>query len=139
MTRKKRIPRPARCPTLVALQISPEVEITERMAYQAFVDGWADKHKFNVLADCRDLLTLAASSRDDKPVMAVCDVAGIALDNIKDRYLQLNKFGATGEELKALRALLDVSSDWWKRQSGNLFAEANYALDRARGFQRTAK
>ncbi len=28
--KKRRIPRPARCPTLVAMQLAPEVEIAER-------------------------------------------------------------------------------------------------------------
>lgn len=134
--KRKRIPRPARCPTLVAMHLAPEVELTERMSLQAFIQSWADRGQFNILADCRDLLTLAAAHQNDKPILAVCEIAGIALANIKDRYLDKDRMGATGEELKALRALVDVSQDYWKRQSGELFRSANLALDKARGYQR---
>lgn len=40
---KKRIPRPARCPTMVALTTSPEFETTELMAVLLFRNGSADK------------------------------------------------------------------------------------------------
>ena len=136
---KKRIPRPARCPTMVALAISPEVETTERMSVLLFRTGAADKGQFNILADCRDLLLLAANEKHDTGVMAVCDLAGVALLNIKDRYIEKNRMGATGEELKALQALVDVSRDFWMRQSGELFRSANVALDKARGFLRERK
>ena len=136
---KKRIPRPARCPTMVAMAISPEVETTERMSVLLFRTGAADKGQFNILADCRDLLLLAANEKHDTGVMAVCDLAGVALLNIKDRYIEKNRMGATGEELKALQALVDVSRDFWMRQSGELFRAANVALDKARGFVREMK
>ena len=134
--KKKRIPRPARCPTMVAMAISPEVETTERMAVLLFRNGAADKGQFNILADCRDLLLLAAQEKRDVGVQAVCELAGVALLNIKDRYLAKDRMGATGEELKALQALVDVSRDFWMRQSGELFRAANLALDKARGFAR---
>ena len=136
---KKRIPRPARCPTMVALAISPEVETTELMAVLLFRNGAADKGQFNILADCRDLLMLAANEKHDAGVMAVCELAGVALLNIKDRYLDKQRMGATGEELKALQALVDISRDFWMRQSGEMFRAANLALDKARGFVRERK
>jgi len=136
---KKRIPRPARCPTMVALTISPEVETTELMAVLLFRNGAADKGQFNILADCRDLLLLAAHEKRDAGAQAVCELAGVALLNIKDRYLEKERMGATGEELKALQALVDVSRDFWMRQSGELFRAANLALDKARGFVRERK
>lgn len=131
--RKKRIPRPARCPALVALHLAPEVGIGERMSVEAIAGGWAEPYHFNVLADCHDLLVLAADHKGDRQTLAVCDVASMALLNIKDRYKARNRFGASGEELKALRALVDVSEDFWKRQSGELFRAANAELDRQRG------
>ena len=124
---------------MVALLISPEVETTELMAVLLFRNGTADKGQFNILADCRDLLLLAANEKHDAGVMAVCDLAGVALLNIKDRYLDKQRMGATGEELKALQALVDVSRDFWMRQSGELFRAANVALDKARGFVRERK
>ncbi len=136
---KKRIPRPARCPTMVVLTIAPEVETTELMAVLLFRNGAADKGQFNILADCRDLLMLAANEKHDAGVMAVCELAGVALLNIKDRYLEKERMGATGEELKALQALVDISRDFWMRQSGEMFRAANLALDKARGFVRERK
>ena len=82
---------------------------------------------------------LAAHEKRDAGVQAVCELAGVALLNIKDRYLEKERMGATGEELKALQALVDISRDFWMRQSGELFRAANLALDKARGFVRERK
>lgn len=136
--KRKRIPRPARCPTMVAMHLAPEVETTERMALEGFLQGWAGEGQFNILADCRDLLTLAAARKNDAPTLLLCDVAGIALENIKDRYLRTGRMGCTADERAALHALVDVAGDWWKRQSGEVFRQANADLDEARGFQREA-
>ena len=136
--RQRRKPRPARCPTMVALHLAPEVGITEHVSIDAIAGGWAETYHFNVLGDCRDLLTLAADSKGDQDTLAVCELAFVALSNIKDRYLRQQRIGATGEELKALRVLADVSEDFWKRQSGELFRMANEALDRERGIERRA-
>jgi len=130
--KRKRIPRPARCPTMVALHLAPEVGIAERMAVNAIAEGWAEVRHFDILADCRDLLTLAAAERSDSDTQAVCELAMIALLNIKDRYIERKRLGASGDELQALRLLVDVSEDFWRRQSGELFRLANVALDKAR-------
>ncbi len=137
--RRKRIPRPARCPTIVAMALAPEVELTERMALEGFLRGWADRGQFNILADCRDLLTLAAAHKGDAATLAVCEAAGIALENIRDRYHVKARMGCTADERAALVALVDVAGDFWKRQSGELFRAANVALDKARGFVREAR
>lgn len=128
----KRIPRPVRCPTLVAMHLAPEVELAERMALQAFLGGWADEAQFNVMADCRDLLALAAYAKDVKDILAVCDLAYVALISIKDRYADKRRMGASGDEMQALRVLIDVSGDFWRRQSGELFRAAHAALERDR-------
>lgn len=140
MTRKrcKRTVRPARCPTLVALHLAPEVGITERVSIDAIAGGWATEYHFNVLADCRDLLTIAARRKNDEQTWGVCELAFVALANIKDRYLDRHRIGATGDELQALRVLVDVSEDFWKRQSGELFRVANAKLDEERGIERRA-
>lgn len=136
--KRKRISRPIRVPTLVALHLAPEVELTERLALEAFLQGRAGTHDFNVLADVRDLLCLAANERNDREVLAVGELAGIALLNIKDRYTRTRRFGCTADERAALVALVEVSGDWWRMQGGGLFYDANIALDKARGFQREA-
>lgn len=132
---KKRCKRTVRrivAPTIVALHLNPEVSMQERAAVLALRGGWAEGCHYNVLADCRDMLMLAASEKHDKAVIGVCDLAGVALLNIKDRYTEKNRFGATGDELRALELLCDVSEDFWKRKSGGLFIDAEAALHRAR-------
>lgn len=121
---------------MVAMALAPEVGITERLSINAIAQGWATTYHFDVLADCRDLLSLAGEHKQDQAAIDMCDLAGIALMNIKDRYLAKGKIGAAGDELNALTAFADFSEDWWKRQSGELFRLANVALDKARGFQR---
>ena len=128
----KRHHRRAAAPTLVAYYLNPEVSTQERMSVEAIRAGWAKTAHFDVLADCRDMLMLAASEKHDKAVIGVCDLAGVALLNIKDRYAEKKRFGATGDEIRALELLCDVSEDWWKRQSGGLFIDAEAALHRAR-------
>ncbi len=134
----KRVKRRLVAPTLVALHLNPEVCLQERAAVLALRGGWAETSHFNVLADCRDLLVLAASERGDRPTLAICDLAGVALMNLKDRYLDKKRMGATGDELLALDALCDTSEDFWRRQGGGLFIDAEAALSRARDMNRRA-
>lgn len=133
---RKRVPRPARCPTMVAMHLAPEVGITERLAVEAIASGKAVAYHFNVLADCYDLMVLAANHKNDAQTLMVCDLASMALLNIKDRFRARGRIGASGDELQALHVLVDVSEDFWKRQSGELFRMANAELDRLRGFDR---
>ncbi len=128
----KRHHRRAAAPTLVAYYLNPEVSTQERMSVEAIRAGWAKTAHFDVLADCRDMLSLAAAEKDDRQTLAVCELGLIALQNIKDRYLAKNRIGATGAELQALYALVDVSEDFWKRQPGSLFIDAEAALSKAR-------
>ena len=130
MSRKrcKRVIRRALAPTIVALHLNPEVCLQER-------GGWATTDHFNVLADCRDMLMLAANERDDKSAIAACTVAGIALMNMQDRHKEKGRIGATGDEIQALELLVDASEDFWKRQSGALFVDAEAALSRARSMR----
>lgn len=130
--KKKRIPKPMRAPCLVVMHTIPEVSITERMAIDSFAGGWADKTHFNVLLDCYQLLALAADHKDATDELTICELAHIALANIRDRYDQTGKFGMTGDERKALIQLADVSQDFWKRQSGELFRLAHIGLDEMR-------
>lgn len=134
----KRMKRRLVAPTIVALHLNPEVSLQERAAVLALRGGWAETSHFNVLADCRDMLVLAASEKNDRQTLAICDAAGIALMNMKDRYQEKQRMGATGDELLALEALCDISEDFWKRQGGGLFIDAEAALSRAREAYRKA-
>jgi hypothetical protein len=117
---------------MVAMALNPEVSLQERSAVLALRGGWATTDHFNVLADCRDMLLLAAGEKNDKSALAACSLAGIALMNIKDRHTEKHKIGATGDEIMALELLCDISEDFWKRQGGGLFIDAEAALSRAR-------
>lgn len=119
-------------PTIVAMHVNPEISLQERVAVLSVSNGWANTSHFNVLADCRDMLMLAASHKGDEETLAVCHLSGIALMNMKDRYAEKGKIGATGDEIQALHALVDVSEDFWKRQGGGLFIDAEASLSRAR-------
>jgi hypothetical protein len=134
MSRKscKRIRRRLVAPTVVAMLLNPEASLQERGAVLALRGGWATTDHFNVLADCRDMLVLAANEKSDRSAIAACDVAGIALMNMKDRYAEKGRIGATGDEIRALELLCDASEDFWKRQGGGLFVDAEAALGRAR-------
>lgn len=134
MSRKacKRVVRRLVAPTCVAMHLNPEVSLQERGAVMALRGGWATTDHFNVLADCRDMLVLAANEKNDPSAIAACDLAGIAMMNMKDRYAEKQKIGATGDEIRALELLVDTSEDFWKRQSGGLFVDAEAALHRAR-------
>jgi hypothetical protein len=137
MSRKscKRIHRRLVAPTVVAMLLNPEVSLQERGAVLALRGGWATTDHFNVLADCRDMLILAGHEKGDKSVIAACDLAGIALMNMKDRHAEKGRIGATGDEIMALELLANASEDFWKRQGGGLFIDAEAALHRARAMR----
>lgn len=134
----KRVIRRGAAPTMVALYLNPEVSLQERQCIEALRGGWATTDHFNVLADCRDMLSLAAAERRDDEVQAVCDLGFVALENMKERYAEKNRIGATGDELQALTLMVDVSEDFWKRQTGTLFVDADKALMKAREEYRRA-
>lgn len=135
----KRVARRCSAPTIVAYLLNPEVSTQERMAVVAIAGGFATVCHFDVLADCRDLLTLAAGEKNDEQTLIICELGLVALENIKARYLEINRIGASGDELQALQVLVDVSEDFWKRQSGSLFIDAEAALSKARDAYRERK
>lgn len=129
---------PARAPTLVKLYADPTLAAREHMALTLLQSGAASGGQFNILLDCADLLLLAAHEKRAADVLAIAHLGRAALANVQERFAARGKLGATGEELKALRVLLDVSEDFWKRQSGALFAEALEALAKYRRHQANA-
>lgn len=122
-------------PMLAVMLGVPEMEITERIAVEAFAGGWAVKDHFDRLADCRDILMLAASEKDDKSTLAATELGYIALLAIKERHARTGKFGVSGDELATLRLLVDQSGDFWRRQNGVIFSRHYDALKRARKMQ----
>lgn len=116
----KRRARPASEPALVRLTTNPEIGIAERMAIQAMRGGWADyQNSYRVLADCHGILAIGLQRKKDTSLDGVMKLAMIAMLNVYDRYIKTKKVGATGDELQALELLVDVSEDYWKRQSAS--------------------
>ena len=116
----KRRVRPASEPALVRLSTNPEIGIAERMAIQAMRGGWADyQNSYRVLADCHGILAIGLQRKKDTSLDGVMKLAMIAMLNVYDRYIKTKKVGATGDELQALELLVDVSEDYWKRQSAS--------------------
>ena len=127
---RRRIITP-KAPMCVVLSQTPDLTLTELQSVEAIAGGWATTDHFDNLADCRNIMTLAAAERDDEQTLIVCELALHALLGIKDRHAKTGKFGATGDELQALRVLVSVSEDFWLRQSGDVFARHYDALKRA--------
>ena len=128
--------RRAMAPTMVALSVSPEAEMCERMALVGIEGGWALPGQFNCLLDCADLLVLAATEKDDKGCIEVAQHGREALANIANRYQSEKTLKAEAEEMVVLNCLVDVSEDFWRRKSGALFADSYRALDKYREYQK---
>lgn len=136
--RCKRVIRDATAPVMVAMALSPEVEITERMALLWLERGTDEVAHFDRLLDVADALLLAANEKRDQPVVEVAHQAREALSSIRDDYRTTGILHATGSDLAALQIIVDLSTDWWARQSGALFVQADLALSRFRAMQREA-
>lgn len=110
--------RPSSEPAMVRLAVNPEIEVTERLAIQAMRGGWADYHNsYKVLADCHGILSIGTRRKKDASLHGVIQASQVALLNIYDRMRKTKRVGATGDELNALEALVDVAHDFWSRQS----------------------
>lgn len=137
MSKKKRKPGARKritpmVPSMVALFADRTIDLVQHEALSAFRDGRATEDHFDIFLDCRAVLVLAATHKNDEGVIAVCDVAGIALDNLRDRYEAEHSLAATELEIQALTILIQVSEDFWRRTSGLLFEAATQALAEAR-------
>ena len=125
-----------RVPMMVVMHNLPDLSLTERLSVEAFAGGWANSDHYDNLADCRNIMTLAAAEKQDAQALEICDMGYVALSNIRDRRVKTGRLGASGEELKALRAMTDFSEDWWKRQAGGLFERHYVALKAAQAEQK---
>ena len=131
----KRTVRRVCAPVMVALHVESCAGLSEETALLGLASGWAEARQFDCLLDCADFLMLASDIQADKTAQNIAQLGRMALRNISDRFHLKNKFGASGEELKALRVMVDFSTDWWSRKSGALYVKAHAALDQYRDFQ----
>ncbi len=128
----KRKPIVPRIPTMVALHSDSTMDLIQHEALAAFRDHRAQPDHFDVLLDCRAVLLLAASHKKEEGVVAICDLAGMALDNLRERYDSGQRLEATDIEVQTLTVLVEVSEDFWRRTSPILFEAATNALTEAR-------
>lgn len=102
-----------------------EMELRERMAVTAFSGGFANTQHYDVLVEMMNLLMIAGSrdkSRDYIKQYAE-KIIEPALNSIKTRYLKTGKLGVNGEELIALRQMVDRSKAFWITQTTGFFNE----------------
>ena len=129
--RSNRKPRPAEIPCIVMPHIVPEAQICLLTSMQAFREGWAGPAHFDAMLDTRDLLLLAAKAKNDSDVVEAARAINLALANIRYSW-DGSKFYVSDDELNALQILVDISTDFWNRQSGNLYQMAYIALRKYR-------
>lgn len=110
--------------------VNDELEIRERMAIQAFSEGFATDDSFDTLADMHGVLLLASSTRPETlPLFNYCQkVVAPVIGNIKSRYLKTEKFGCTGDELKVLRGFVSKYRAFWLGTSLSLYESSVKAL-----------
>lgn len=123
-------------PTMVAMHNAPEVSTQERIAVLALTSDWGTTSHFNTLLDCQHMLMFGANEKGDDEAMELAKFADIAMKSIRARWIETGKLGATGEEIKALRLMVDYSESFWKRTSGLAFVDASGSLDKLRKQQR---
>lgn len=123
-------------PGMLAQAVQPDYEIRLRSAANAFRAGYASGEHHSDLCDTADMMLLAMKAytqgKPDIGALAVVELAGVALTNIRERHQDTGRVGATGEELHALHLLVETSLDFWNRHSGALYAFAYQQLRRVR-------
>ena len=128
--------RNAMIPGLIAQAACPEYETRLRLAVDSLRDGWMEVSQFDDLADTIDMLRIGLASysqqKPDPSTEAAVEAGYIAVMNVRQRYLEKGKFGATGEELKAVQLLAETSLDYWNRRSGALF---HFACEKLRAMR----
>jgi hypothetical protein len=112
-------------------QLSPDPQIMLLTALNAFMQGWAGPAHFDIMLDTRDLLLLAAKAKKESAIVEAARAFNVALANIRESW-DGDKFSVNDDELNALKMLIDISNDFWARQSGNLFHMAYRALKQCR-------
>ena len=123
----KRKPIGASAPMLVMRGlVNDTLEVRERMAVQAFSDGWATIQDFDTLADMQGVLLLSGTTSKERQPAATWarETLGATLGSIRARYVKTQKMGCNAEELKVLRSFIGRYRDYWLRQPFGLYQAA---------------
>lgn len=99
------------------------METRERIAVQAFSQGFATTEHFDLLSYMMNLLLLAGSTSKSRAYASQYAETKIrpVLLNIQARHAKHGKLGVTAQELTTLREFIDFSQQFWLRQPGELF------------------
>ena len=127
---KKYIPRGTSVPMLVNRVINETVEtFDEHQMLNAFSHGFANKDHFDYLVRMSNMLNIAAQTKKlDKLAEGVEQLNAIA-SGILARFKRTNKFGVSGDDLKALRKLVMFYNLFWKRQTTKFYNECVFELN----------
>lgn len=112
-----------------------EMELHEHMAIKSFTSGDATEEQYDKLLRMMNMLLIAGQT---------CKTRNYALDyaeavikpvliSIKSRFIAKKKFGATSQELDALKEMLRFSREFWIRQTTKLW---NFCADQVDAFYR---
>jgi hypothetical protein len=107
-------------PPLVRKLTDQTAETADRMAVELICNGTGTVAHLDRVLTISHLLRFAADHKKDGQAINASDMADFVLTGLVERYKRTGRVGATGEEAKALRALVDYSEDFWRRQSGAL-------------------
>jgi hypothetical protein len=127
-------------PGIVAISVGHDFEMHLRSSVLAFRQGYATADHYLDLVDTHDLIRIAIEARslNEPSTVAVLDLVHVALENIRDRYEECDRFGTSGEEYAALELLVATCLNFWARHSGALFHHAYGELRRLRIEERRA-
>lgn len=102
--------------------------LADIQAAAAFRGGWAEPYHFDMLVEGCVIAGYAANdklrSAPDEQMIQLCKATTVALQNIRQRYDEKGKLGATGEEMAMLELFAQTSADFWPRQSTQAYRNA---------------
>ena len=120
---------PLRAPMLVMRGIkNDDVELRERMAAHALINGFATEEHFDMLIDMQGMMVLAGSVSRKWAYDYAKDVVGPVLVAIKIRYGRTKTLSATTKEKEVLKSFPTRYREFWLRQPTELYEAAAHAL-----------
>lgn len=117
-------------PFLVQSMFMTEQFIKERMAIEALVNGYATGAHLDEILMAVHILRFGGVLQKDQSAQNAGRFAEYALHNIVVRFSETGKYGATGDEIGALRMFQDFQEEWWKLQGGTVRSQAIECVDK---------